>query len=56
MKKTLHHSAKWLRYTWRSLARTGSRNHDPFLVYSMVSFNFGGGARELLLKACPRNA
>jgi hypothetical protein len=56
MKKTLHHSVEWLRYTWRSFARTGSRNHDPFLVFSMASFNFGGGARELLLKACPRNA
>jgi hypothetical protein len=52
MTKTLHHSIQWLRSIWR----IGKRNHDPFLVYSMVSFNFGGGWRELLLKACPRNA
>jgi hypothetical protein len=44
-----------LRYTWRSLIKAASRNHDPFLVYSMASFNFGGGWRELLLKAQMQN-
>jgi hypothetical protein len=44
-----------LRYRWRSLVRAASRNHDPFLVYSMASFNFGGGWRELLLKASFQN-
>jgi hypothetical protein len=44
-----------LRYSWRSLVRAASRNHDPFLVYSMASFNFGGGWRELLLKASFQN-
>ena len=36
---------------WRSLVRAANRNHDPFLVHSMASFNFGRGWRELLLKA-----
>src|SRR5437773_365937 len=40
-----------LRHAWRSLVRATNRNHDPFLVYSMASFNFGGGWRELLLNA-----
>jgi hypothetical protein len=40
-----------LRYAWRLLVRAGNRNHDPFLLESMASFNFGGGWRELLLKA-----
>jgi len=45
-----------LRYIWGLFARAARRNHDPFLVYSMASFNFGGGWRELLLKASVRNA
>jgi hypothetical protein len=45
-----------LRYIWGSFARAARRNHDPFLVFSMASFNFGGGWRELLLKASVRNA
>jgi hypothetical protein len=44
-----------LRYIWRSFVRAAKRNHDPFLVYSIASFNFGGGWRELLLKASAEN-
>jgi hypothetical protein len=55
MKKPGIKSFEWLRDTWRSLARASRRRHDPLLVYSMASFNFGGGWRELLLKASPEN-
>ncbi len=55
MKERCIRQVEQLRYTWRSLVRAGSRNHDPFLEYSMASFNFDGGWRELLLKAFPRN-
>jgi hypothetical protein len=55
MKKRYIRAVEWLRHSWRSLIRTASRTHDPFLVYSMASFNFGGGWRELLLKASPQN-
>jgi len=51
MKKRFLRSVERLRRTWQSLVRAAKRNHDPFLVYSMASFNFGGGGRELLLKA-----
>jgi hypothetical protein len=44
-----------LGYAWRSRVTAANRNHDPFLVYSMASFNFGGGWRELLFKASPQN-
>ena len=40
---------------WRSLLRTTYRKHDPFLVYSMASFNSGGGWKEFLLKASLQN-
>ncbi len=43
MKERCIRQVEQLRYTWRSLVRAGSRNHDPFLVYSMASFNFDGG-------------
>jgi len=56
MKKRFIRSIEQLRYTWRSLVRAASRKHDRFLVYSMASFNFGGGWRELLLKAFPQNS
>jgi len=36
---------------WRSLMRATYRKHDPFLVYSITSFNSGGGWKEFLLKA-----
>jgi hypothetical protein len=55
MKKRCIRSVERLRYAWLSLVRATSRNHDPFLVYSMASFNFGGGWRELLLKASVQN-
>ena len=55
MKKQCTRFVEWLRDTWRSLGRTGGRNHDPLLVYSMASFNFDGGWRELLLKASPEH-
>ena len=40
---------------WRSLIRATYRKHDPFLVYSMASFNSGGGWNEFLLKASLQN-
>jgi hypothetical protein len=40
-----------LREHWQLLVRAANRKHDPLLLESMISFNFGGGARELLLKA-----
>ena len=49
MKKHCFKLVQRLRYNWRSLIRATSRKHDPLLVYNMVSFNFGGGWRELLL-------
>jgi hypothetical protein len=55
MKKQCTRFVEWLRDTWRSLGRTGGRNHDPLLVNSMASFNFEGGWRELLLKASPKH-
>jgi hypothetical protein len=36
---------------WRSVIRAAYRKHDPFLVYSITSFNSGGGWNEFLLKA-----
>jgi len=55
MKKQCIRFVEWLRGTWRSLGRTARRNHDPLLVYSMASFNFDGGWRELLLKTSPEH-
>jgi hypothetical protein len=55
MKKQSIRFVEWLRDTWRSLARTGGRSHDPLLVNSMASFNFDGGWRELLLKTSPKH-
>jgi hypothetical protein len=40
---------------WRSLIRATYRKHDPFLAYSMASFNSGGGWKEFLLKASLQN-
>ncbi len=55
MKERCIRQGEQLRYAWRSLVRAAGRNHDRFLVYSMASFNFGGGWREPLLKAFPQN-
>jgi hypothetical protein len=55
MKKQCIRFVEWLRDAWRSLGRTARRNHDPLLVYSMASFNFDGGWRELLLKTSPEH-
>lgn len=55
MKKQCIRFVEWLRDTWRSLGRTGGRNHDPLLVNSMASFNFDGGWRELLLKTSSKH-
>ena len=41
---------------WRTLIRATYRKHDPFLVYSITSFNSGGGWNEFLLKASLQNA
>ena len=40
---------------WRTLIRATYRRHDPFLVYSITSFNSGGGWKEFLLKASLQN-
>ena len=48
MKNVLHS-------VWRSLIRATYRKHDPFLVYSITSFNSGGGWNEFLLKASLQN-
>src|SRR5919106_53061 len=40
---------------WRLLIRTTYRKHDPFLVYSITSFNSGGGWNDFLLKASLQN-
>ena len=40
---------------WRSLMRATYRKHDPFLFYSMTSFNSGGGWNDFLLKASLQN-
>src|SRR3954454_11892493 len=40
---------------WRLLIRAPNRRHDAFLVYSMTSFNSGGGWNEFLLKASLQN-
>jgi hypothetical protein len=44
-----------LRSVWRLLMRATYRRHDPFLVYSMTSFNSGGGWNEFLLKVSLQN-
>jgi len=44
-----------LAFVWRSLIGATYRKHDPFLVYSITSFNSGGGWNEFLLKASLRN-
>ncbi|MGE5213896.1 MAG: hypothetical protein ACM3NN_09415 [Nitrospirota bacterium] len=46
---------KLLSSVLRSLMRATYRKHDPFLVYSMASFNSGGGWKEFLLKASFQN-
>src|SRR5215475_9317396 len=40
---------------WRSLICATYRKHDPFLAYSIASFNSGGGWKEFLLKASLQN-
>jgi hypothetical protein len=55
MKKRCTKPVEPLRYTWPLPVRTARRNRDRFLVYSMASFNFGGGWRELLLKVSLQN-
>jgi hypothetical protein len=46
---------KLLRPAWRSLIRATSSKHDPFLAYSMILFNSGGGWKEFLLKVSLQN-
>jgi hypothetical protein len=46
---------KFLCRSRQSRIRATNRNHDPLLVFSMASFNFDGGWRDLLLKASPQN-
>ena len=55
--KLLHRSdmKNLLSSFWRSLIRLTYRKHDPFLVYSITSFNSGGGWDEFLLKASLQN-
>jgi hypothetical protein len=51
----LSNMKKLLSSVWRSLMRATYRKHDPFLVYSITSFNSGGGWDEFLLKASLQN-
>jgi hypothetical protein len=55
MKKHCIRLFKRMLGAWQSLVRATGRKHDPLLVYSMVSFNFDGGARGLLQKASPKH-
>jgi hypothetical protein len=55
MKKRYTKPVEPLRYTWRLLVGAANPKHDPYLVYSMASFNFAGGWRELRLKASPKH-
>ena len=55
MKKHCIKLVERLRYVWRSLPGGTGRNHDPFLVNSIASFNFDGGWRELLLKVSSKH-
>ena len=55
MKKRCIKPVERPRHTWRPLVRADSRNHDPFLVYSMAAFNFDGGWRQLLVKCHAQN-
>jgi hypothetical protein len=55
MKKLCIKLVERLQNTWKSLLSATSRNHDPLLVQSMASFNFGGGWRELRLKISSRH-
>jgi len=43
MKKHSFRLVEWPRRIWQSLVRTTRRSHDPFLVYNMALFNYGGG-------------
>src|SRR5438552_2749391 len=40
---------------FRTATKGADREHDPFLVYSITSFNSGGGWKEFLLKASLQN-
>jgi hypothetical protein len=51
MKKHCVRPVARLRESWQLLVKAANRKHDPLLLESMASFNFGGGWRELLLKA-----
>jgi hypothetical protein len=51
----LSNMKKLLSSVWGSLMRATYRKHDPFLVYSITSFNSGGGWDEFLLKASLQN-
>jgi hypothetical protein len=55
MKNRIMKLLEFLRRSSRSLIRPANRKHDPLLVFSMASFNFDGGWRELLLKASAQN-
>jgi hypothetical protein len=44
-----------LRSVWRTLIRATYRKHDPFLVYSITTFNSGGGWNDFLLKSSLQN-
>jgi hypothetical protein len=56
MKKYCLRLVERLRDNWPpTLIRSAGRNHDRFRVDGMVSFNFGGGSRELLLKVSPKH-
>jgi len=54
MRKHSIRLVEWPRWIWQSLVWTPRRSHDPFLVYNMALFNYGGGWSQLLLKASLR--
>jgi hypothetical protein len=40
---------------WRVISKGSSRRHDPYLINNILTFNFDGGWKQLLLKAQSQN-
>ena len=45
----------WSQRLWRFITKGSSRRHDPYLVNNILTFNFDGGWKQLLLKAQSQN-
>ena len=45
----------WSQRLWRFITKESSRRHDPYLVNNILTFNFDGGWKQLLLKAQLQN-